>query len=99
MKKLLACLPVMLLSACAMGHYSRLNADGSRTEYRFSTLFSNSTAKGIMVDGNGTNQASPGLHMVGIASDPNAQSITATAGALGSLIGTAAAAAAKASAP
>ena len=65
------------------------------THFRSASLLSTTAVKGIVVDGNGGHRDAPGLRLTGAATDPNSQAITASADALGALIGAAAATAAK----
>lgn len=84
----------LLLTGCASVHYSKTALDGSKVEFKVSSLFSNSALKGLSVE-NVTKTTTNGLRIASTSSEPNPESITATGTALGEMIGTAAKAAVK----
>lgn len=82
-------LVLLLCTSCASITVTKITADGTRTEFRGISLFSNSVLKTIQVDGT-TKTTSSLLKASGASTEPNPESITATAEALGTLIGKAA---------
>lgn len=92
--KLLPIAAVLLATGCASMTYTTTRPDGTKTEFSGRTVFSNSTFKGLTVDGT-TKTTTNGLRVTAGTTEPNPESITATGEALGNLIGTAAATAAK----
>lgn len=90
---LLSTATLLLTSGCASVQYSQTKPDGTRVEFSTRALFSNSALRGLTVDGV-TKTTSQGLRITSNATEPNAESITATGATLGELIGTAAKAAA-----
>lgn len=95
MKKLILPVVAVLLCGCSSVGYTNTKPDGTKTDFNASVPFwSNSTLKGLTVDGT-TKTTSAGLKIQSSTIEPNVESITATADALGSLIGAAAAATAK----
>lgn len=83
-----------LAVGCASVTYKKTMPDGTVVEAKVSSLFSNSAVKGMTVDGT-TKTTSQGFRITGSTTEPNPESITATANALGNLIGTAIQAGAK----
>lgn len=83
-----------LASGCAVISYDNTKVDGSRVHYSGSSLFSNTAFKGLVVDGT-TKTTTNGLRITAGATEPNADSITASGEALGNMVGAAAKTAAK----
>jgi uncharacterized protein YceK len=95
MKSLIALTVVVLVaSGCASVKLTKTATDGSKVDFKSSSLFSNSALKGLTVDGV-TKTTTSALKITSTTTEPNPESITATGAALGELVGTAAAAAAK----
>lgn len=95
MKKILPILAASLvLAGCSNMTVTQTKPDGSQIRFHAFTAFSNSTLKGLQVDGT-TKTTSKLLGVTSGATEPNAESITATGGALGEFTGSAAAAMAK----
>ncbi len=94
MKKLI--LPVIALALCGCTNISvnQTKPDGTRIDFKATSLFSNSTLKGLQVDGT-TKTTTKLLGVTAGTTEPNPESITATGTALGDLLGTAVGAAAK----
>lgn len=92
MKKIL--LLCLILTGCTSIRVDQTKLDGSKVSFRASSLFSNSTLRGLKVEGV-TKTSSALLGVTASATEPNVESITATGEALGNLIGAAAATAAK----
>lgn len=90
---LLIALLTLLPLGCTNLSVERVNADGTRVKAHATSLFSNTTLKGLTVDG-ATKTTTNLLRVSTSQTEPNAESITATGTALGELIGTAAKAAA-----
>lgn len=87
-----------MLCSCATSRYhseeTRLDGTKKIVDWNGNSLFSNSTLKGLTVDGQ-TKTTTNGLKIIGASTEPNPESITASGSALGELIGTAAKTAAK----
>lgn len=81
-------------SGCARISYNVTKPDASKVSFTGFSLFSNSTFKGLVVDGT-TKTTTNGLRVTAGTTEPNPESITATGTALGDLIGAAAAKVAK----
>lgn len=80
----------LLLSGCVFGRYSTVRPDGSRTSFPFISFLSNSSIKGLVLDGNGEKRDAPGLRLTGATTEPNPDAITASGEALGKFTGAAA---------
>lgn len=94
MNRLITILAVAALTGCTSLRVDETKVDGSKVSFNATSLFSNSTLKGLKVAGT-TKTTSALLGVTAGATEPNVESITASGEALGNLIGTAAAAAAK----
>lgn len=79
-------LAATILSGCASASYVKKTPDGSFVEGRFSSLFSNSALRGVVIEGT-TGKSSTGMRFSNGSSEPNAEAITATGGALGAFTG------------
>ena len=79
---------VLFGTGCTQIAYHQQRHDGTRIEFNAVSLFSNSTLKGLTVDGT-TKTTTNGLRLTAGETQPNPESITATGEAIGSLIGTA----------
>ena len=89
MKKLAHIAVLALLCGCTMLNVDKTNPDGTRISFHGTSLFSNTTLKGLVVEGT-TKTTSKLMGVTAGATEPNPESITATGTALGDLIGTAA---------
>jgi len=81
-------------AGCASVKYSKVATDGTKVDFKSSSLFSTSALKGLTVEGV-TKTTTNGLRITSSTTEPQPESITATGEALGNMIGAAAAAAAK----
>lgn len=93
MKTLLLGGALVMLSGCADMTLTKTAPDGTVVKFHAVTCFSNSAIKGLAVD-SATKTTTNALRVTSTASEPNSESITATADAIGNLIGTAVKAAA-----
>lgn len=94
MKHITTALIAFVLSGCTNLKVTRIASDGSRIDFKATSLFSNTILKGLGVDST-TKTTSNLLKLSTSTTEPNAESITASGSALGELIGTAAKTAAK----
>lgn len=94
MKTILPILSAFLLCSCTSINVEKRFTDGTIVKSSAKSLFSNTTLKGLIVDGT-TKTATNLLKVSTSQTEPNAESITASTTGLGELIGTAAKAAAK----
>lgn len=92
--KRLSILVLLLLSGCAQLNVTKTLPDGTKTAFSGWALFSNTAFRGLFVDEVSPRFGTNLLAVTGATNSPNAESITASADALGTLIGTAAKAAA-----
>lgn len=82
--------PLLLASAgCTNIQITKTALDGSKVQFNATSLFSNTTLKGLGVESS-TKTTSNLLKLSTGQTEPNAESITASGAALGELIGTAA---------
>lgn len=91
--RLLPLLALLALSACAHVTVER-TANGTNTSLHATTFLSNTALKNLGLDTT-TKTTSSLLKLSGATTEPNPEAITASGTALGDLIGTAAATAAK----
>lgn len=97
--KTLALLSLLALAGCTHITVSRTESSGStNVVFHATSLLSNSTLKGLGV-ASSTKTTSALLKLTAGATEPNPEAITASAEGLGTLIGTAAATAAKGAKP
>jgi hypothetical protein len=95
MKRLIA-LAVLagLATGCAVLRYEKTAADGTHTKARAFSLFSNSALKNLAV-GKVTKTTTNEFTVTGTTTEPNPEAITASAEAIGTIVGVAAKSAAK----
>jgi len=84
----------LLLPSCTSIHVTKTFPDGSKVDAFAGSLFATTAIKSLSIDS--TRKSSSGLiNASGFATDPDQEAITASANAIGQLIGAAARAAAK----
>lgn len=89
------CCAVLVLAGCAHITVSKtVSATGTNVTFHGTSLLANSTLKSISVDATAKTTTSL-LKASGATTEPNAEAITASAEGLGTIIGTAAATAAR----
>lgn len=94
MKRLFWTIGILALCGCASISVTKVAPDGTKTTMTAKTLFSNTAVKGLTLDGT-TKTTTNLLKVAGSTTEPNPEAITASASALGELVGAAAATAAK----
>lgn len=87
MKTILPILSAFLLCSCTSIKVDKQLADGTHISASATSLFSNTTLKGLQVDGS-TKTATNLLKVSTSQTEPNSESIIATGSSIGELIGT-----------